>query len=107
MSWSRHNDHQSGDIRKLKIDDQNAQEKIMDDLLANIVKAEKYLHSNIHILNTTGVRDTKEKIRKLTFMYNDMITTREDKSNKLKPLYQPGEQSETERAELYRLIEDA
>ncbi len=90
----------------MKIDDQNAQEKIMDDLLANIVNAEKYLHNNIHILNETGVRDAKERIRKLTSLYNDMITKRERNSNKVKSLHNPVPQTEAEREELYRLIEE-
>lgn len=90
----------------MKIDEQNAQEKIMDDLLTNIHKASLFLTDNYHLLSSSGIKEQKEKISKLTFLYNELIQKREDKSGRKLSLHDPTPQSAEEKRELFKLINE-
>lgn len=90
----------------MKIDEQNAQEKIMDDLLSNINKASKSLTDRIHTLSPSERKEQKEKITKLIFLYNGLIQKRIDKSSRIKSLYDPSPMTEEAKRELFRLIEE-
>lgn len=84
-----------------------SKDQVLDDLLANINKAQLFLTDNYYSLNENGMRDVKEKIRKLTLLYNQMIEKRVNRANSymLRPLKVPGPQSEEEKRKLLELID--
>lgn len=87
--------------------DDKSKDEVLDKIMDRIIVLQKEYHDKRGWLGWERRAAIREEITKHALNYNTIVVKRANKSapNRLKPLYQPGPQSEAEKLELMQLIE--